>query len=204
MASISMTSIRSIARSIAMSTAAALLATAMIASANAQNQPSQQGPGSANGVTGYGFMMGPGMMGPGMMGYGGAGMMGSSGWGQAGWNQAMCGAMAGHIDGRLAYIKTELKITSAQETLWSAYADAARGKANTMLARCTTMMSRRDAKTALPDRLDQNEQLMAAQLDAVRATNKALKPLYESFSDSQKQTADQLFWGMGMMGMGMM
>jgi LTXXQ motif family protein len=41
---------------------------------------------------------------------------------------------------------------------------------------------------------------MAAQLDAVRAMDKLLKPLYAALSDSQKQTADQLFWGpMGMM-----
>ncbi len=195
--------------SMTMSTAAALvLATAMIGSASAQNQSSQQGAGTSgsSGTTSYGFMgmmgpgmMGPGMMGPGMMGYdrGGPWMMR---WGDSG--QAMCGAMAGHIDGRLAFIKAELKITSAQETLWNAYADAARGRTNTMLARCTTIMSRRDAKVSLPDRLDQNEQFMAAQLDAMRAMNKALKPLYESFSDAQKQSADQLFWGsMGMMGM---
>jgi len=41
---------------------------------------------------------------------------------------------------------------------------------------------------------------MTAQLDALRAMNKALKPLYGAFSDTQKQAADQLFWGpMGMM-----
>ncbi len=195
-----MTSIRSITMSAA---AALVLATAMIGNASAQDQSSQQGAGTSGsaGTPSYGFMgmMGSGMMGPGMMGYGSGGpwMMRGSDSGPA-----MCGAMAGHMEGRLAFVKTELKITAAQETLWSAYADAARGKASTMLARCTTMMSRRDAKLSLPDRLDQNEQLMAAQLDAVRATNKALKPLYESFSDSQKQTADQLFWGpMGMMGM---
>jgi hypothetical protein len=48
--------------------------------------------------------------------------------------------------------------------------------------------------------LDQHEQFMAAQLDALRAMNKALKPLYAALSETQKQAADQLFWGpMGMM-----
>jgi hypothetical protein len=52
----------------------------------------------------------------------------------------------------------------------------------------------------LPDRLDQHEQLMAAQLEAVRTMNKALKPLYAALSDSQKKTANELFSGrMGMM-----
>ena len=70
-----------------------------------------------------------------------------------------------------------------------------------MLAHCTAMMSQRGASSvSLPDRLDQHEQLMAAQLDAMRAMNKALKPLYAALSDNQKKAADQLFWGpMGMM-----
>jgi hypothetical protein len=63
------------------------------------------------------------------------------------------------------------------------------------------MMSRHSGSAAsLPERLDQHEQLMAAQLDAIRSMNKALKPLYAAFSEDQKKTADQLFWGpMGMM-----
>ncbi len=184
-------------KAISMSAAVALvIATAVIGTATAQNQPAQQGETNPGAMMGFG-MMGPGMMGPGMMGYdGGAGMMH---WGASG--SVMCSAMAGHIDGRLAYVKAELKITDAQESVWNSYAAAARDSANTMVARCMTMMSRHSGSTvSLPDRLDQNEQLMAAQLDALRATNKALKPLYAALSESQKQTADQLFWGpMGMM-----
>ena len=188
-------------QTINISTIAALaIATVMIAPSGAQSQ--QQGvetsiPGGmmGYGVSGRGMM---GMMGPGMMGYDGGGpwMMR---WGASG--QAMCNAMAGHIEGRLAFVKAELKITEAQEPLWNTYAAAARDSTNTMLARCTTMMGQRNGPTAsLPDRLDQNEQLMAAQLDATRAMSKAIKPLYASFSDTQKKSADQLFWGpMGMM-----
>jgi LTXXQ motif family protein len=176
--------------------AALLMTTAMIGTATAQNQPAQQGGTNPGAMMGFG-VMGPGMVGPGMMGPGmmGPGMMGSAS------GPAMCSAMAGHIDGRLAYVKAELKITDAQEALWNSYAAAARDSANTMLARCTTMMARHSGATAsLPERLDQNEQLMTAHLDAMRATNKALKPLYAALSESQKQTADQLFWGpMGMM-----
>ncbi len=140
-----------------------------------------------------------GMMGPrGMMGYSGPGswMMG-----RGDFSQAMCNAMANHIEGRLAYTKAELKITDAQGDLWSTYATAARNNATAMRAHCTTMMSRGSGSaTSLPDRLDQHEQLMTAQLDAIRAMNKALKPLYAALSEDQRKTADQLFWGpMGMM-----
>ena len=177
-------------KSIKMSAAAVLvMAAAMFGHANAQDQSQQQEPWN-------GWMM---MMGPrGMMGYGGPGswMMG-----QGGFSQAMCNLMANHIEGRLAYIKAELKIAETQESLWNTYAAAARDNANAMRAHCTAMMSNRSGSAAsLPDRLEQHEQLMAAQLDAVRAMNKTLKPLYAVLNDSQKQTADQLFWGpMGMM-----
>lgn len=188
-------------KSIRMSAAAFafVTATAMIGIAAAQGQSPQQGPwgGSMMGQGGPRGTAEYGPMGPGMMGYVGMGswMMGSGGSGPT-----MCSAMAGHIDGRLAYIKAELKITQAQEPLWSAYAAAARDNGNAMLARCTTMMSQSSASISVPDRLDQNEQLMAAQLDAVRAMNKALKPLYAALDDSQKQRADQTLWGpMGMM-----
>jgi hypothetical protein len=102
--------------------------------------------------------------------------------------------MASHIEGGLGYIKAELKVTNAQEPLWNAYAASARDNANTMISHCTAMMAKRGSQAGLPDRLDQHEQLMAAQLDAVRAMNNALKPLYAALSDSQKKTADQLFW----------
>jgi LTXXQ motif family protein len=139
-----------------------------------------------------------GFMGPGMMGYVG---MGPWMMGQGGPSTAMCSIMANHIEGRLAYIKTELKITQPQDPLWDAYAAAARDSGGTMLARCATMASRAAGSSiSVPERLDQNEQLLTAQLDAVRAMNKALKPLYEALTDGQKQRADQILLGpMGMM-----
>ena len=40
--------------------------------------------------------------------------------------------MAGHVEGRLAFLKTELKITDAQLPLWNAVADAIRANAKGM------------------------------------------------------------------------
>ena len=170
-------------KTIKMSVVAAALLAALCGTAAAQDWPGQ------------GFWSGP-MLGfgyptPAMMGYGrpGHGMMRWSGAGPT-----MCNAMAGHIDGRLAFVKAELKITEAQAPLWTTYAGAARDNANAMLARCTAMASQRgNASISLPDRLDQNEQLMTAQLNALRALNAALKPLYAALTDSQKKSADRLF-----------
>ena len=104
--------------------------------APAQSNQSHMGPGMMpEGGTGPG-MMSQGGMGPGMMSQGG---MGPGMMAEGGMGPAMCAAMAGHVDGRLAYLKAELKITEAQEPLWNAYAAAARDNAKDMLARCTTM-----------------------------------------------------------------
>lgn len=185
--------------------AALVVVVGYIGSANAQQAGSSQGPA---GEPGGGSGMGPWMMGPnGMMGYGNMGpwMMGQNGvmpmMGWRGQGASMCTMMTGHIEGRLAYLKTELKITDAQAPLWNAYAGAARDNARAMTAHCTAMISPGGSTAlSLPDRLDQHEQFMAAQLEALRAMNKTLKPLYTALSETQKQTANQFLWGpMGMM-----
>jgi hypothetical protein len=178
----------------ALAVVTALFATSgFIGTADAQ-QPGSGSPRDQWSDQGYNWMMGPnGMMGSRGMGYG---MMGWSGQGGA-----MCGMMTGHIEGRLAYLKTELKITDAQATLWDAYANAARANTQVMTTHCTAMMGSAQASGAtLPDRLDQHEQLMTAQLEAIRNMNKALKPLYAALTDNQKQALYQLPWSpMGMM-----
>jgi hypothetical protein len=174
-------------RSIRTVAAALAIAAAMVGTSGAEDQPAQQDSGSMMSAP-HGMMMMHGGMGPGMMDMAGSG-------------HAMCDAMAGHIDGRLAYAKAELKITEAEEPLWNAYAAAARDNASNMLAHCATMMSQHGgAALSLPDRLDQHEQLMTAHLEAVRTMNKALKSLYAALTDGQKHAADELFRGpMGMM-----
>jgi hypothetical protein len=62
-----------------------------------------------------------------------------------------------------------------------------------MIARCA-MIGKRDAQASLPDRLDQNEQSIATRLDAVRVTNKALKPLYAALSDGQQVSCSEVQW----------
>lgn len=131
-------------------------------------------------------------MGPGMMGFGGPGF----GMMHGHRHGSMCAAMNSDVEGRLAYLKAELKITAQQETLWSAVASAERDNAKAMTDHCKTAFeTRNQAALSLPERLDRHEQMMAAGLEAARNLNRALKPLYATFSDSQKETADELFWG---------
>ena len=110
-------------------------------------------PRDQSGAWGEGYTMGPWMMGP-------NGMMGNRTMGawMMGWNgehASMCSMMTSHIEGRLAYLKTELKITDAQASLWNAYAGAARDSAQAMTTHCTAMTSRAgSAGLSLPDRLE--------------------------------------------------
>src|SRR5579875_1886873 len=134
----------------------------------------------------------------GMMIGGGAGMMGSSGAGMMGGGMGMAAAMAGHVEGRLAFLKAELKITDAQMPLWDKFATAVRDNSKAISE--VVEDQRTAAATArLPDRLALREKLLRAQLAAVQRLKAAADPLYAALSPEQKKTADELSGPMSMM-----
>jgi poly(3-hydroxybutyrate) depolymerase len=111
--------------------------------------------------------------------------------------------MADHVEGRIAFLKAELKITDAQLSQWNTFADSIRSNAQRMgEMRGTMMQGGMMGQTATaPDRLDRMEKMMTAMVEAVRSTKAALGPLYAVLSDEQKKMADTLLHGpMGMMG----
>jgi hypothetical protein len=116
--------------------------------------------------------------------------------------------MAGHVEGRIAFLNTELKITDAQMPLWNAVADAIRAAPKDMAQmQCMSSMqsTMQQQSITLPEKLAAREKTMTAHLEAFRKFKAAVEPLYPALSDEQKKTADQLLLGpMGMMGMGMM
>src|SRR6516225_7728596 len=85
--------------------------------------------------------------------------------------------MAKHIEGRLAFLKTELKITDAQLPLWNAFAQAMRDDASTIQAMPHPMMEMNKAAT-LPDKLAARQTILTAPLEAVRKLKAAADPLY--------------------------
>ena len=144
----------------------------------------------------------PGMPGGAMAGAGGMPMMGMMRMmmGEDGmFGMPMMAAIAGHVEGRLAFLKTELKITDAQVPLWNAVADAIRANAKGMGEISGGMMGASPAAT-LPDKLAAREKMMTAHLEALRELKAVVDPLYAALSDEQKKTADELLMGpMGMM-----
>jgi hypothetical protein len=139
----------------------------------------------------------------------GRGMM--DGWG---WGGPMMGygpdAMLDRIDGRLAYMKTELKITDAQAAAWEELAKVIHDTAETHNAMMREMMkdvrSGDFIKRPLPERLTVQQTHMEARLEQIKAVKAAVEKLYTQLDDDQKKTADDIVlpsMGMGM-GRGMM
>jgi hypothetical protein len=126
-----------------------------------------------------GDMMSGGMMGGGMM----KKMMGDH-----------AGMMGQHVEGRIAFLKAELKITDAQTPQWNRFADVLREQAKSMNAMRDQMM-KMDEPTTLPEQLDRREKMMTSHLASMKTFKDAVGPLYASFSDEQKKTADELMVG---------
>jgi len=126
---------------------------------------------------GYGSGWGPGHMGG--MGYGMGYGMGPHG---------MYGGPAA-AEGRLAALKTELKITSAQEAKWQAFAEKAKLQAESMQSARTAMQD--SAKLSAPDRFALHDGLMKQRLAQSEATHAAFKDLYAVLTPEQKAVVDQ-------------
>lgn len=112
---------------------------------------------------------------------------------------AQSGMMSADVEGRIASLKTELKITDAQVPQWNRFADALRATAKSMNGMFEQMMPSA-AEATLPQRLERREQMMSAHVTVLKTLREAVDPLYAALSDDQKQIADQLMIGpMGMM-----
>lgn len=110
----------------------------------------------------------------------------------------MMSVAAGHVEGRIAFLKTELKITDAQLPLWNAVAGALRDDAKSMATMPGGMMMGSMGKTAtLPERLAAREKAIAARLDSARKLTAAVASLSAALTDEQKKVADELTADMG-------
>lgn len=127
-------------------------------------------------------MRGMGMMGPGMAG------------------------IIDRVEGRIAFLRAELKITDAQAGAWNAFADALRTNAQKLGQVRASMTPQPGAAQpqapTLAERLDLQERWLLARLEGTRAIKSAFTSLYGTLSDEQKKTADELLAPhMGMTGM---
>jgi hypothetical protein len=118
--------------------------------------------------------------------------------GRGGFGRGMMGGPAQFVEGRIAFLEAELKVTDQQKPLFDAFATALRDSAASMEPMHQRMWSR-DVPESLPDRLQWRIDEMTSRLKAMETVKAAAVPLYEALSPDQKALADRLFWPMGMM-----
>jgi len=95
------------------------------------------------------------------------------------------------VEGRMAFLKAQLKITPAQETQWQQVEAAMRENAKTLDQTITTARQNRGNLDAV-QRLELREQLARVRVDNDARLLAAFKPLYASLSPEQQQMANQV------------
>ena len=101
---------------------------------------------------------------------------------------------ADHIEGRIAFLHTELKITPEQQAQWDRVAAAMRANDQDMHKAFETMRANRGTTPLnAVQRLEMRAQFTTLRTQSDQRFLEAFKPLYASLSDSQKQAADELF-----------
>jgi hypothetical protein len=153
----------------------------------------QPGMGGSQGMMGGGGMMNMmNMMGSRMPMMDMTQMMGRMGMTR----QSGCGtggmATIDRVEGRIAFLRTELKITDTQTSAWNAFADALRTNAKNLGEVRASMSQAGTAPQSLVDRLTLQEKWLATRLEGTRAIKSALTNLVSTVSDDQKKTADEI------------
>jgi len=191
--------------------ATALMAFAGASLAQAPAQPAQGGGATSHDMMGgmgshdMGSMGGHDMKGSGMQmgGMGGHDMMGS---GMGAMMRRMTCGFAEHLDGRLAYLKAELKLTDAQQAAWTSFTTAYSAAAQTALQKCAAMDAAASGDHAkhsgVLGHLTMMERHMTDHLEVVRALKAAIEPLFATLTEEQKKAAEQAMSGVMGIGMG--
>ena len=104
-----------------------------------------------------------------------------------------------HVESRIAFLKTELRITDAQKPQWEAFANILRESARTHQS-MHEQMTKGGMPSSWPERLAFQQKVLSARLNSLNDLEAAAKPLYASLTEEQRKIADQLLSGpMGMM-----
>ena len=121
---------------------------------------------------------------------------GTVGPGIAGQARAPC-QMDQFIDGDLAFLKAELRITDDQAQEWNRFAQAFTVDMKKRASLCREARDRaKEMQSAnLLDTVSMAEQQLTQRLESLRAMKAALQPLYASLGKDQKRMADRIMRG---------
>ena len=95
------------------------------------------------------------------------------------------------VDGRIAFLKAELKIAPAQETQWQDVATAMRQNANALDQAISNAREQRGTMDAI-QRLTMREQFAKVRAENDARLLTAFKPLYASLTPEQQHVANEL------------
>ena len=152
---------------------AALAAILLSGCAMAEDGPGMSGPG----------ISGPGMAGPGM------GKDAHQGPGQ------VCHIVGSghHMDGTLAFLKAELKISSKQAAAWDAFAAAFTAERSDEHGGMKHEGKKEQKGSAsLPERMAHHEHMMEMQLAQMKKMHAAIGALHATLGEHEKHLADEL------------
>ncbi len=101
------------------------------------------------------------------------------------------------VEARLAYLRTALKITDAQQAQWNAFAETLRNQARSADQRMQEYHAQRDQNPAREKpnaiaRLEREQQRHAASATRINERLAVQRPLYAALSTEQKAIADEL------------
>ena len=97
-----------------------------------------------------------------------------------------------HVEQRIAYLHSQLKITAAQEPQWKTFADVMRTNGQNMSRLFRQRNDAEQTQSAI-DNMKQYAEIAQAHADDMKQLVDAFQPLYESFSPEQKKLADTTF-----------
>lgn len=101
------------------------------------------------------------------------------------------------VEARLAYLKTALKITDAQQSQWDTFANTLRKQAREMDARIEARRAqraqgKRDVQVTAIERLERRQERLALASTRLNELVGAAKPLYAALTPEQQKVADEL------------
>jgi Spy/CpxP family protein refolding chaperone len=113
--------------------------------------------------------------------------------GGASYGRGHSGDPAAAAEQRLTRLKTDLKITAAQEPAWNAYAEQIRQHAGEMKALHDSMSG--NVPASAPERIEQQAQFAKKQQEHLERLAVLTKDLYAVLTPEQKTLADQRLGG---------
>jgi periplasmic protein CpxP/Spy len=98
-----------------------------------------------------------------------------------------------HIDGRIAFLKTELKITDAQGPLFEKVANVMRENAKAMGDAAQSLRGDPNQPRTAIARLEARAKFAQLRADSETKMLAAFRPLYQAMSPDQQKAADEMF-----------